>query len=282
VNESITPPTRWDETPLWLATQRIGRPLWHYDTVPSTMPLAHELAAQGASDGTAIIAEEQTAGRGRRGRAWQAPRGTALLCSLVCRPPLPPERLFLLVAAIGVGLCEGVERATGLRPQVKWPNDLLLDGRKLAGVLCESRLGGAGLQHAVVGFGLNINLQAAELPELPPGALPPTSLAIAHGAALSYLATITTLFAALDESYDLLWAGQEEEIRARWEARLAGRGEMIRVVTDNGERTGRFVGVGADGALLLDTATGREALIVGDVVLGPRPLASPTPDDTKI
>lgn len=278
---SLPAPIRWDETLLQLTTRRIGRPLWHYERVTSTMPLAHELAAQGTPDGTAIIAEEQTAGRGRRGRAWQAPPGSALLCSLICRPPLPPERLFLLVAAIGMGLCEGVERATGLRPQVKWPNDLLLDGRKLAGVLCESRLDGVGLQYAVVGFGLNINLQTAELPDVPPGALPPTSLAIAQGAAIPHLPTIAAIFAALDDAYDLLWAGREEEIHARWEARLAGRGEMVRVVTDTGARAGRFVGVGADGALLLDTAVGQERILAGDVALGPRPLAPPLSEDTK-
>ncbi len=282
MSQQTTPPVRWDETPLGLATRRIGRPLWHYETVASTMPLAHELAAQGAADGTAIVAEEQTAGRGRRGRVWQAPRGSALLCSLICRPPLPPERLFLLVAAIGVGLCEGVERATGLRPQVKWPNDLLLDGRKLAGVLCESRLGGAGLHHAVVGFGLNINTRAADLSEMPPGALPPTSLAIAHGAALPHLPTVAALLEAIDDAYDLLWTGREEEIRARWETRLAGRGGLVRVVTASGEREGRFVGVGPDGALLLDTTSGRECLFVGDVLLGPRPLTAPLPNDTKI
>jgi BirA family biotin operon repressor/biotin-[acetyl-CoA-carboxylase] ligase len=275
-------PARWDTALLPLNTRRIGRPLWHYERVPSTMPLAHKLAAQGAPDGTALVAEEQTAGRGRRGRAWQAPRGSALLCSLICRPPLPPERLSLLVAAIGVGLCEGVERATGLRPQLKWPNDLLLDGRKLAGILCESRLDGAGLVYAVVGFGLNINLQTDDLPAVPPGALPPTSLAIARGAAFPHLPTVATLFAALDDAYEFLWTGREEEIRARWAGRLAGRGESVRVVTDTGERVGRFVGVAADGALILETAAGQERILVGDVVLGPRPLATPTPDSTKI
>ena len=275
---STPEPTRWDETPLRLATRRIGRPLWHYERVASTMPLAHELAARGAPDGTAIVAEEQTAGRGRRGRAWQTPPDSALLCSIICRPPLPPDRLFLLVAAIGVGLCEGIERATGLRPQVKWPNDLLLDRRKLAGILCESRFGG-GLQYAVVGFGLNINLGTEELPTVSPGALPPTSLAIASGQAIPHLPTVATLFAALDDAYDLLWTGREEEIRSRWEARLAARGEMVRMMTDGGERTGRFVGVGADGALLLATTGGEERILVGDVALGPRPLAMTPPNE---
>ena len=174
-----------------------------------------------------------------------------------------------------------VERATGLQPQVKWPNDLLLDGRKLAGVLCESRFGGAGLQHAVVGFGLNINLAASALPPVPPGGLPPTSLGIARGAALPHLPTVATIFAALDDAYDLLWTGQEEELRARWESRLAGRGELVRVQTDNGECTGRFNGVGADGALILATAGGEERLLVGDVTLGPRPLATPQTEGPK-
>lgn len=268
---STSEPTRWDTDHLSLTTRRIGRPLWHYETVPSTMPLAHALVAQDAPDGTAIIAEEQTAGRGRRGRAWQAPRGSALLCSLICRPPLRPDQLFLLVAAIGLGLSLGVERATGLRPQTKWPNDLLLGGRKLAGVLCESRLSGAELAYAIVGFGLNINLRAEELPNVPPGGLPPTSLAIAQGQPVAHAATVATLLAALDEIYDLLWLGQTEEIRTRWQARLAGLGETVRVETDAGPRQGRFTGVDDTGALLLDTATGRERILVGDVNLGPRP-----------
>ena len=86
-----------------LATQRVGRPLWHYTRVPSTMPLAHAMAANGASDGTALIADEQTAGRGRRGRAWHAPAGSAILCSIIFRPPLPPERLFALTALVSLG-----------------------------------------------------------------------------------------------------------------------------------------------------------------------------------
>lgn len=279
---SICRPVRWDTNHLPLTTRRIGRPLWHYETIPSTMPLAHELAAQGAPDGTALIAEEQTAGRGRRGRAWQAPRGSALLCSLICRPPLRPDQLFLLLAAIGLGISLGVERATGLRPQTKWPNDLLLDGRKLAGVLCESRLSGAGLSYAVVGFGLNINLRAGELPAMPPGGLPPTSLAIAQGQPIAHAATVATVLGALDEVYDLLWRGQTEEIRTRWQRRLAGLGEQVRVEADTGLRHGRFSGVDDSGALLLDTATGRERILVGDVSLGPRPVALADPINTKI
>ncbi|CAA9571869.1 MAG: hypothetical protein AVDCRST_MAG18-2070 [uncultured Thermomicrobiales bacterium] len=270
-----TAPTRWDAA-LALDTRRVGRPLWHYESVASTMPLAHDLARDGAPDGTVILAEEQTAGRGRRGRAWVAPRGGAILCSTICRPPLHPDGLFLLVAAFGVGLCWGIERATGLRPQIKWPNDLLLDGRKLAGVLCESRLGGDGLAHAVVGFGLNVNLGPDDLPAPTPGALPPTSLALALGAAVERRDLLRAILIGIDEAYALIWEGQTETLREEWESRLAGRGERVRVETDGGPRVGEFIGVDADGALLLTIGGRTERILVGDVVLGPR---RTTPDE---
>jgi BirA family biotin operon repressor/biotin-[acetyl-CoA-carboxylase] ligase len=266
-------PTRRD-TDLALTTHRIGRPLWHYASVPSTMPLAHELARAGATDGTAILADEQTAGRGRRGRAWIAPPGTAILCSVICRPPVSAERLFLLVAAFGLGLCAGIEHVTGLRPSVKWPNDLLLDGRKLAGILCESRLGARGLDHAVVGFGLNVNLLAEELPAPQPGALSPTSLALALGAPVERDTILRAILGGIDDLYDRLWAGDEARVSEGWVARLAGLGEEVRIETDAGARSGRFVGVAADGALVLDAGGQLEQYLVGDVILGPRPMAS--------
>src|SRR4051794_38385595 len=263
-------PVRWDTSLLPVATRRIGRPLWHYETVPSTMPLAHELAASGASDGTALLAEEQAAGRGRRGRAWAAPKGSAILCSLICRPPLRPDDLFLLTAAVSVGLCTGIERATGLRPRVKWPNDLLLDDRKLAGVLCESRFAGSGLAHAVAGFGLNVTLQAADFPNVP-GAVPPTSLALALGRPVDRLELLRAILEEIDAAYDLLWQGELDRVREDWQSRLAGQGEAIRVETEHGPLLGDFVGVDRSGALLLRTGDGTERILVGDVITGPRP-----------
>jgi BirA family biotin operon repressor/biotin-[acetyl-CoA-carboxylase] ligase len=263
-------PVRWDDSVLPVATRRVGRPLWHYETVASTMPLAHELAAAGAADGTALVAEEQTAGRGRRGRAWAAPKGSAILCSLICRPPLRPDDLFLLTAAVSVGLCTGIERVTGLRPRVKWPNDLLLDGRKLAGVLCESRFAGTGLAHAIVGFGLNVNLQAADFPHVP-GAVPPTSLALALGRPVDRLELLRAILEEIDAAYDLLWQGDLDRVRADWQSRLAGLGEAIRVVTEQGTVVGDFIGVDRTGALLLRTGGQTERILVGDVITGPRP-----------
>lgn len=264
-------PERWDDTVVPLATRRVGRPLWHYARVSSTMPLAHDLAAAGAAEGAVIIADEQTAGRGRRRRSWFAPPGSAILCSILFRPPLPPDRLFPLTAAIAVGLCVGVERATGLAPRVKWPNDLLLDGRKLAGVLASTRLAGGTLDHVVVGFGLNVGLRPDDLPALDRAA-PPTSLAVALGAAPDRVAVLTAVLTAIDDAYDLLLNGQVERIMDEWRARLAGLGESVRVETDTGPVEGTLTGTDADGALLLQTAGGAVRLLTGDVTLGPRPV----------
>lgn len=264
-------PQRWDNTVLPLATRRIGRPLWHYASVPSTMPLAHRLAAEGASDGTALLADEQTAGRGRRGRRWHAPPGSAILCSLILRPNLPPPELFLLTAAVAAGLCVGVERATGLRPRVKWPNDLLLDGGKLAGVLTESRFLGSGLSHAVVGFGLNVAVQPADVP-LAAGGLRPASLAAALGDEPDRLAVLAALLTAIDETYDALREGGTDAVWADWRARLVGIDDEVRVETEDGPLVGRFADVGRDGALLLETPTGIARLLAGDVTIGPRPV----------
>ncbi len=244
------------------------------------MPLAHELAVAGAGDGAAVLAEEQWAGRGRRGRAWHAPHGSALLCSIVFRPPLEPGRLFALTMAVGLGLCRGVERATGLRPLVKWPNDLLLDGRKVAGVLAAGRLRGAALDHAVVGFGLNMNLRPEDLPPVAAdsrGALPATSLVIALGRPVDRLPLLAATLEEIDRAYALLWDGRAGELDAAWRERLAGLGESIRVETEGGPFAGRFAGVDRDGALLLDTARGSERVLAGEVVLGPRPMGIENP-----
>jgi BirA family biotin operon repressor/biotin-[acetyl-CoA-carboxylase] ligase len=268
MSESSTP-ERWDESVILLATRRIGRPLWHYTSVPTTMPLAHDMAALGTPDGTALVADEQTAGRGRRGRQWHAPSGSAILCSLVLRPPLPPGDLFPLTAAVGVGLCVGVERATGLHPQIKWPNDLLLNGGKLAGLLAESRFVGSGVAHVIVGFGLNVAVRAEDLPPVT-GAIPPTSLAIVLDYAPDHLALLAALLGAIDDTYDRLWRGEADAVWADWRSRLAGIGETVRVETEAGPLVGTFADVARDGALLLATERGTERIVAGDVVIGPR------------
>jgi BirA family transcriptional regulator, biotin operon repressor / biotin---[acetyl-CoA-carboxylase] ligase len=140
----------------------LGDPLRYLSEAGSTNDEALAWAAQGAPEGALVVADHQSAGRGRRGRTWHAPPGSALLFSLVLRPRLSPDRLGLLTTALGVAGAEAV-RSFGIDARVKWPNDVTVDGRKLAGVLVESRLFDARVE-AVAGMGLNVSVGPATLP----------------------------------------------------------------------------------------------------------------------
>jgi BirA family biotin operon repressor/biotin-[acetyl-CoA-carboxylase] ligase len=134
---------------------RFGRPYEHVGSTPSTQLL---LAAE-APEGAVVTADEQTAGRGRLGRRWLAPAGTSLLCSLQLRPDVPGERLPELTGVAAQSVAEAVTALTGLETELKFPNDVLVDGRKLAGVLAEAREG-----RVVLGIGINVNVAAEQLP----------------------------------------------------------------------------------------------------------------------
>ena len=141
-----------------LTTRRLGRPALCFPQIGSTNDVAHERAAAGAAEGLLVLADEQTAGRGRLDRRWWAPPGSSLLMSLLLRPPLPPGQAGQLTMCLGLAAAEGVEAVTGLQPALKWPNDLLLGGRKLGGMLSELRLDGERLAYAVLGLGVNVNV----------------------------------------------------------------------------------------------------------------------------
>ena len=141
-----------------LTTRQLGRSLLWFTQIGSTNDVAHDQARSGAPDGLLIVADEQTAGRGRLDRRWWAPPGSSLLMSLLLRPALPPSRAGQLTMCLGLAAVEGIEAVTGLQPALKWPNDLLLDGRKLGGMLTELRLDGEQLAYAVLGLGINVNV----------------------------------------------------------------------------------------------------------------------------
>jgi len=147
-----------------LRTEFLGREIVYYETIASTNSVAKALAQQGAVEGTLVVANEQTAGRGRLGRPWLAPRGTCLLFSLILRPDLEARRVQGLTMICGLGVREAIREATGLQAQLKWPNDIMLRGRKAAGILTEASTTGGRLSYVVAGIGLNVNLHVTALP----------------------------------------------------------------------------------------------------------------------
>lgn len=261
-----------------LATRVVGRPLEVHGTVESTNDLARQAARRGAREGLAILADEQTAGRGRLGRRWISPPGVNLYCSVVLRPDIP-ARLAPQVTLLGGVAAAVAALAEGLVPTLKWPNDLLLGDRKAAGVLAELELGpGGGVGFVILGLGLNLNLQPSDLPpELAAGA---TSFATALGRPVDRAAVARRLLEALDAWLDRYRRHGFAPVREAWSRLGALTGRRLAVAVGSpplAEGAGVAAaaeviegiarGLGDDGALLLDTPSGPRAILSGEVTV---------------
>lgn len=140
-----------------MKTKKMGHPLYFYPETDTTNDRIRELALEGAPEGTLAVAEQQTAARGRRGRAWQAPAESGIWMSLLLRPDIPPAQASVLTLLTGIAIAEAVEKLTGLDAGIKWPNDILLNGRKLAGILTEMDCDMESIHSVTVGMGINVN-----------------------------------------------------------------------------------------------------------------------------
>lgn len=228
-----------------------GLPRVHHRAIDSTNERAKELARLGAPHGTLVTADEQSAGRGRQGREWTAPAGSAVLMSLVLRHLGEAQELLPLAAAVAA--CEAVEAVAPVGCQVKWPNDVWVDGRKLAGILIEGRPQDGW---AVLGIGLNVNTV-----QFPRGlAELATSLALA---APGQTPTPERVLEELVSSLELRLVGPRAEILAAWRERDALLGSAVR--WDEGE--GTAAGIDDSGSLLVETGSGTLALHAGEVHL---------------
>jgi BirA family transcriptional regulator, biotin operon repressor / biotin---[acetyl-CoA-carboxylase] ligase len=246
-----------------LTTRRLGRPTLYFPIIGSTNDVANAEAAAGAGDGLLVIADEQTAGRGRLDRRWWAPPGSSLLMSVLLRPALPPSQAGQLTMCLGLGAVEGIEAVTGLRPALKWPNDLLLDGRKLGGMLTELRLDGEHLAYAVLGIGINVNLDFVDGPA---SGLVDTaiSLSMSLGRDVDRVALLVAILARCEAWYERVLAGQSPH--SAWAARLDTVGHRVAVTTTAGSLVGMAVGVTPEGTLLVRDGDDAEHVIwSGDV-----------------
>jgi BirA family biotin operon repressor/biotin-[acetyl-CoA-carboxylase] ligase len=238
-----------------------GFRLCHYATLGSTNDEAKALARAGAPGGTLVWADEQTAGRGRRGRVWLSPPGNLYL-SLVLRPDGAPARAAQLSFVAALGLGDALVALTGpaLQLRYKWPNDLLANDRKFAGILLESETSSSdSVDFVVVGVGVNIVLAPDDVE------FPATSLA-AQGVATVTPAALLAGFARHFEIWALRWRAEGfAPVRAAWLARASGLGEQVRVRLERSTLCGRFLDLDDDGALVLDGAQGRRRIAAGEV-----------------
>ncbi len=262
-----------------LTTRRLGRPTLYFPRIGSTNDIAQQAAAQGAPEGLLVVADEQAAGRGRLDRTWWAPPGASVLMSLLLRPPLLAHQAGQLAMCLGLAAVEGIETVAGIRPALKWPNDVVWRGRKLGGMLSELHATGERLDYAVLGLGLNVNTvfgapDCAEAATALPAAQPcpqelattAVSLRMATGRPVDRAALVVALLERCETWYERLLSG--ESLHEAWAARLDTVGRQVVVTLPTGTLTGAAVGVTPEGALIVRAPSGRDAVVwAGDVTL---------------
>jgi BirA family biotin operon repressor/biotin-[acetyl-CoA-carboxylase] ligase len=228
---------------------KIGAIVHFFSSCPSTNDLAKLLAREGSAEGTVVVADEQTKGKGTKGRSWHSPPGLGLYASVILRPRR--SNLALLPLAAGVACVEAVQEAAGLRAELAWPNDIVWGGRKIGGILCETDFLGNTVSHSILGVGLNISQKKMDFPP----ALRPTatSLRLAAGREVDRSDLESALWPALDRWYAAFILGRREEIVRSYLAKLMFPvGAAIAVWNEQGAFPGVFRGIDLQARLILE------------------------------
>ena len=247
-----------------LGTACIGREVVFYSETDSTNLRVHELGKSGVAEGVVVIADAQNAGRGRMGRSWLSPPGVNLYLSVLLRPAIAPRHACHLTFLSAVAVARTVAAVGEVTPQVKWPNDILVNGRKLAGLLNELDAETDRIRYLVLGIGVNLNMAAEQFPD--DLRYPATSLLLERGEPVSRQRFTRTLLRTLDELYSLYRRSGFAPIMAAWQAYFDLVGRQVEVDCQEYRLRGKVAGLGEDGALLLELADGRtERVLAGDV-----------------
>ena len=242
---------------------RFGRPLYRFETIETTMTEAAARAEAGAAEGTLILADQQTAGRGRWGRSWVSEPGVGLYFSLVLRPPAGAARSTVLTLALGLGVARGIGEACIVSCDIRWPNDVLLNDKKCCGILVESAAEGASLRYAIAGVGINVN-QAAMPGELSDIA---TSLRIETGREYLREALLEAVLKHCERYYEMfLERGAQPVVEAFSRASSYVRGKKVVVELGGSRIYGTSAGLDPGGVLLLEREDGSlEPILAGSV-----------------
>jgi len=256
-----------------LNTHDLGQVLHAFEVIGSTSDHAKGLAEEGAAHGEVVIAESQTAGRGRRGRSWASPPGKNAYFSAVLRPELPPGRAPELTLVASVAMCDAVRQA-GVPAGIKWPNDLLVGGRKIAGILTELAAEPDRIQWVVLGIGVNVNARLEDFPEEVRPEV--TSILLERGEPAPRALFVAACLTALEEWLDLHAEAGFAPVRQAWRERSLTLGREVLVRTEGREIVGTAEDIDERGALLVRAGGRVEQILAGDVkLLRPVPLRDP-------
>ncbi len=247
-------------------TKIVGRDIQVFEQTTSTNDVVEKLARDGVKEGYVVFAESQTKGRGRLGRVWQSPTRKGLWFSVLLRPNLRPQETTQLTVISATALRRAINTITGLKAEIKWPNDLLLGGKKVAGILTELSAEVDRVRHIIIGVGVDVNQSANDFPgELRQIA---TSLKLAAGEEISRAELAAEVLRELDFDYARICAGKFPEIADEWEAACVTIGRNVTVHMGDRKFRGRAEALDDDGALLVRTEHGHlERIIGGDVIL---------------
>lgn len=252
-----------------LETQIIGRQIICHEQIDSTNNEAKRLAREGAAEGTVVVAESQTGGKGRLERHFFSPKGKGIWFSVILRPKFLPQEApkCTLLAAVAVARAM---TEFGLTPRIKWPNDLLYDNKKLVGILTEMSAEMDGINYIVIGTGINVNIAAEEFPEDLRSVA--TSLSQMKGEHLPRVKFFQAVLRALDDLYAKVQAEGFAPVLAEWRKYSITLGQEVKVigVRDGEVYFGKAADIDDEGALLVDTATGRQRVLAGDVSIRPQ------------
>jgi BirA family transcriptional regulator, biotin operon repressor / biotin---[acetyl-CoA-carboxylase] ligase len=247
-------------------TRVVGRDIRVFEQTTSTNDVIEKLARDGVKEGAVVFAESQTKGRGRLGRKWISPRRKGLWFSVLLRPNLRPQETTQLTVASATALSRAIREQTGMSPEIKWPNDILIRGKKVAGILTEMNAELDRVRYVILGIGIDVNLGAGELPaDLRRLA---TSLKIETGGEVSRPELATAVMTELDNDYARVCTGKFATVADEWEEQCATIGQLVTIQIGERRIRGRAESLDDDGALLVRTEHGHlERIIGGDVTL---------------
>lgn len=261
----MTAPLNVERVRALLSANRLGATLHYFGEIDSTNTQARLFADQGAAQGEIVIAESQTRGRGRLDRRWESPPFTNLYFSIILRPNLSPKNAAQITLVAAVALADTLGSFLPCSACIKWPNDILVSGKKLAGILTEAACMRERIEYVILGIGVNVNFRAEAMPEdLRQRA---TSMADLMTKNVSRESVLARLIQDLDRCYGELEETGFEALRPRWEALFCLRGRRVRVELGGEALTGRAVGIDPEGALVVEDQRGRlHRVIAGDVI----------------
>lgn len=245
-----------------IKTKKAGQCLFFFDEVDSTNNQAKQLAETGVPDGTLVVAETQSAGKGRRGRQWLSPKGTGIWMSLVLRPDIPPDRAAMLTLVAALAVSDGIEAVTGLKAEIKWPNDIVINGRKLCGILTEMNTEMGDINYVVIGIGVNVGM-----PDFPDEIRAIATSLVLEGKPVRRSGLVNQILQAWEQYYEVyLQTADLSGLMQQYNDRLVNCNRQVTILKPEESYTGISHGIDRLGRLLVEKEDRTvEAVMSGEV-----------------